>query len=133
MVIKKTFLTILAFFYLFVSMGANVQVHYCMNKFSGWKLGRTKTNSRCGRCGMKTTSQKRGCCKDIHKFIKIEKDQKLAGNFSQQVFQSIVLLPVSTPAHTFYVHIADNNYSFSHGPPPRCLVSAYILHCVFRI
>ena len=35
---KKTIIAIVAFFYLVISSGFTVHIHYCMNKLAGWGL-----------------------------------------------------------------------------------------------
>src|SRR5450432_582129 len=80
---KKVLATILAFVYLSTSMGATIHLHYCMGKLASWGLI-DHESKKCAKCGMvkKTSSAhyiatKMDCCKDEHKLIKTDKDQKL--------------------------------------------------------
>jgi len=80
---KKVLATILAFVYLSTSMGATIHLHYCMGKLASWGLIDHESKN-CAQCGMfkKTSSSqcmaaKMGCCRDEHKQIKTDKDQKL--------------------------------------------------------
>jgi hypothetical protein len=95
---KKVLATILAFIYLSSSMGATIHLHYCMGKLASWGLINHESRN-CTRCGMvKKTSgsqhmaAKMDCCRDEHKQIKTDKDQKLVpfeffkyNNFSQAI------------------------------------------------
>src|SRR5450755_4151392 len=81
---KKVLATILVFIYLSTSMGATIHLHYCMGKLASWGLIDHESKN-CAACGMvkktSTSSQcmsaKMDCCKDEHKQIKTDKDQKL--------------------------------------------------------
>ena len=87
---KKVLATILAFVYLSTSMGATIHLHYCMGKLASWGLIDHESKN-CAKCGMvkKTASSqnmaaKMDCCRDEHKQIKTDKDQKL---FSSEFFK----------------------------------------------
>ncbi len=131
---KKFIVAILAIVYFSSSVGASVNLHYCMGKLADWNLGHTESK-QCDKCGMKKSLKKdKGCCKDEHKFIKNNSDQKTAES-AVQIFQSIaVALPVSfyeipsvgTPS------ITEEN-PVSNAPPPISTVAVYIRNCVFRI
>jgi hypothetical protein len=65
-------------------MGATIHLHYCMGKLISWGLI-DHDSKRCETCGMKkgSTDQEgysanKNCCKDEHKEIKTDKDQKQA-------------------------------------------------------
>jgi hypothetical protein len=80
---KKVLATILAFVYLSSSMGATIHLHYCMGKLASWGLINHESKN-CERCGMvkktaasQSMSAKMDCCRDEHKQIKTDKDQKL--------------------------------------------------------
>jgi hypothetical protein len=81
---KKVLATILAFIYLSSSMGATIHLHYCMGKLASWGLINHESKN-CERCGMvkktaasQSMSAKMDCCRDEHKQIKTDKDQKLS-------------------------------------------------------
>ena len=112
-------------------MGATVHLHYCMNEFVGWSLIQNK-NEECGKCGMKEKDN--GCCKDEHKFIKNNSDQKTA----ESGFQLIKLIAVALPV--YFVEIPTVNFPsvteenpISHALPRSCGVAVYIRNCVFLI
>ena len=80
---KKLLATILAFVYLCTSMGATIHLHYCMGKLASWGLidHESKTCAQCGMIKKIPASQnmtaKMDCCRDEHKQIKTDNDQKL--------------------------------------------------------
>ena len=68
----------MSFLYISTSVGATVQMHYCMGKLAGWKMGIVES-ATCGKCGMQKTSQKKhGCCNDQTKVIQNGGDQQLS-------------------------------------------------------
>ncbi len=131
---KKILAAILAVIYLGTSTGATVHMHYCMGKLADWGLGHNKSKT-CGECGMEKTEEKdNGCCKDEHKFVKNDGDQKIAEAGFQMMQLASVALPVS------FVEIPDNNFSsvteenpISHAPPRSTGVAVYILNRTFLI
>ena len=100
--VKKLFIILLLFFYSAATIGATVNMHYCMNKFAGYSLSNIKKD-KCGKCGMKT-SKKNGCCKDEKKQIKLSSDQQKSNLTSSTHFNY-------TPAviHSFINNIVPNN------------------------
>lgn len=74
---KKFLVTILAIAYLGSSIGATVNLHYCMGKLKSWDLFHT-SKSTCGTCGMEKA--KMGCCHDEQKKLHTAQDQQLTIN-----------------------------------------------------
>ena len=109
-------------------------MHYCMGKLADWGLGHNKSKT-CGECGMEKSEEKdNGCCKDEHKFVKNDGDQKIA----EAGFQMMQLVSIALPASSF--EISDNNIPsvteenpISHAPPRSSSVAAYILNRTFLI
>ncbi len=130
---KKFIVAILAFLYISTSSGATVHMHYCMGKLVNWSLGHSESD-KCDKCGMeKNATKSNGCCKDEHKQMKVEKDQK-----GVESFQMLQLLPcalpvsfIEVPAHDFS-SVTEGN-PFSHAPPRSSTVAVYIRNCFFRI
>ena len=129
---KKFAVTILALVYLTVSIGATVQLHFCMDKLIGWSLT-NKTPEKCGKCGMSKQGHK-GCCHDEQKVIKVTKDQKsnessssFLINNSLQPYQNI------TASNILYLPYGAALNPNSHAPPPGKQVAIFIYNCVFRI
>ncbi len=131
-ILKKFLVTILAFVYLSVSSGATVHLHYCMGKLLSWGLTE-KEDGKCGTCGMQK-AEKKGCCHDEHKELKVEKDQKASESAfkflttsSNAVVVSFIDLPILYPSSI----ILDN--PSTHAPPRLGAVPIFILNCNFRI
>jgi hypothetical protein len=131
---KKIIIAIVAFFYLAVSSGFTVHMHYCMGKLADWDLGHNKSKT-CGKCGMKKSDEKEnGCCKDEHKFIKNVSDQKAA----ETGFQLIKLIALAIPVS--FAEIPSVNFPsvtgeepVCHAPPRSSGVAVYIRNCIFLI
>lgn len=131
---KKVLITILAFVYLTVSSGATINMHYCMGKLMNWDLtNQQNTQSKCGICGMKQ-SDHQGCCKDEHKVLQIDKDQKK----SESAFQSFNINSEAiavTYAELSSIAISSRliGNPVAHAPPRLGMVPIFILNCNFRI
>ena len=139
---KKFLATILAFIYLTTSVGATINMHYCMDKLVAWGLGNEQSKAKaCSYCGMvKSTEDKgclkesKGCCKDEQKMIKLENDQKISEasfKFSHISFETIA--PVFFDHSLAYVSSLTEQYPLTHAPPREETVSLFVLNCVFRI
>lgn len=131
---KKFVVAILAFLYLGTSAGATLHMHYCMGKLADWGLSHSKSKT-CGNCGMEKSEEKdNGCCKDEHKFVKIDNDQKAAESFLINFSLQVIDLPVAyfslpdTP-----VSSVTEKHPVSHAPPRITDVAVYIRNCSFLI
>ena len=137
---KKILATILALVYLFTSIGATVHLHYCMGKLISWGL-LDQNSKECSFCGMpKNTSAghcmavKGGCCKDEHKQVKIDKDQKAtesANKYLSLPFKIVVGNFANLPEHYIASYIAG--YPTTNAPPDLNKVPAFLLNRNFRI
>jgi hypothetical protein len=131
---KKVITAILAVLYLVTSTGATVHMHYCMGKLADWGLGHNKSKT-CAECGMKKSDEKdNGCCKDEHKFVKNDSDQKIAESGFQVMQFTSVALQVSffeTPENNIPSVTEEN--PISHAPPRSIGVAVYILNSTFLI
>ena len=84
---KKVLLILLIVLYSASTIGATINMHYCMNKFAGWSLLSAKKD-KCSKCGM--TGSK--CCKDESKQIKITADQQITdGTFLNPILPLFVV------------------------------------------
>lgn len=131
---KKFLVAILAVLYMGVSTGATLHLHYCMGKLVGWDLGH-KESDACGKCGMKKElSQDNGCCKDEHKQIKLDNDQKAIESAIQLMHGSgaVLLTGYGVLPETHPVALAVIN-PVGHSPPRSSSVAIFVLHRVFRI
>jgi hypothetical protein len=136
---KKALVTILAFVYLTSSMGATIHLHYCMGKLASWSLIDHESKN-CAQCGMvkKTSSQwmaaKMDCCRDEHKQIKTDKDQKLSpseffkyNNLTQAITLHELVMPgikAFSPAIT---------YPNTNAPPLLGDLPLFVLYRNFRL
>jgi hypothetical protein len=133
--VKKAFVAILALIYLGSSTGATLHMHYCQGKLVEAGLWHDK-ESKCGGCGMeKETATKKGCCKDEHKQIKLEKDQKSAEQPILFMAQSAIAI---TPIQYFSIqdHPVENittSFPVSNAPPRWKEVTIYLANRNFRI
>ncbi len=128
---KKFLATILALVYLTVSSGATVNLHYCMDKLMSWDLSH-KSEGKCGTCGMEKAGHK-GCCKDVHKVIQVEKDQKVSESAFQFLTISSDAVAVYTDLPLIYPSSTVIENPTAHAPPRLGAVPIFILNCNFRI
>jgi len=131
---KKFIVAILAILYISTSTGATLHLHYCMGKLVEWGFLHNK-EEKCSKCGMKKSGKSdKGCCRDEHKQIKLEKDQKTP----ESAFQMIQGAPVTVPASFIempspYFPLLTAVNPISHSPPRSCGIAVYIRNCVFLI
>lgn len=129
---KKFIVAILAILYLSTSMGATIQLHYCMGRLVDWGMARND-NSKCSNCGMEKKGHK-GCCKDEYKLIKNENDQKISESFTQLSKITSEIAQINFPdysiklANAFAIEFPKTN-----SPPRSCQTPINILNCVFLI
>lgn len=129
---KRLLVTILALLYLGTSTGATIHLHYCMGKLVAMNLWHSEAG-KCSNCGMKKNKAcSKKCCKDEHKLVKLEKDQRKATEDSFKSAYVIAEKPV-----TFidfpqpYIASVINDHPVSHAPPLSIL--RHILYCSLRI
>ena len=131
---KKVIIAILAIVYMGTATGATIHMHYCMGKLVSMGLLPGK-DDQCDKCGMKKSEGKyNGCCKDEHKQIKIDKDQKT----TETLVHTMQAIAVEMPAA--FVEIPFNNFSslteknpYGNAPPRSASVALYVRNCVFLI
>ena len=131
---KKVLVSIFALFYLAISCGFTVQVHYCMDKLSGWELSlMNEKRPSCDRCGMRMDMDN-NCCKDEQKVVKFTSDQK--SNQQQNfVFQPVALVQ-NLPETNFssIIEVLPVNISGTiHQKPPGLSLPLFVRHQNFRI
>ena len=129
---KKFFVAIIAILYLSTSIGATLQLHYCMGRLVEWNF-RHENNSTCSKCGMeKKPESTKGCCKDEYKQIKIDKDQKPSQNDIQLNVAVVALAPTDFNYLVFSSSFSSARFTRINAPP-TCNTSLNLLNCVFRI
>jgi hypothetical protein len=131
---KKFIVCILAILYMGSSTGATVHMHYCMGKLVEQGLWHGKAK-KCSKCGAKADSScKKKCCKDEHKLVKLDKDQKTTAS----AFQLLAFTSLVTPVNFIELPQAQvssltQEFPVNNAPPRSCKVQSYILLCTFRI
>lgn len=131
---KRFFAFILLLVYSVTSIGATVQLHYCMGKLSGWSLALTDLHSKeCSKCGMEKMHSDKGCCHDENKLLKIQDDQR-----ANYVSLEILKLPVAAPIiadHSIAYLVSQKNELLPKGNAPPVIgdPDLCIRNCVFRI
>jgi hypothetical protein len=138
--VKKVLVTILAFVYLSSSMGATIHLHYCMGKLASWGLINHESD-KCAQCGMikktadsQSITAKTNCCRDEHKQIKTDKDQKLSPSEFFKHYNLSQVIAVNKPGlvstKAFSISIA---YPNTNAPPLFGNLPQFILYRNFRI
>ena len=131
---KKFLVSIFAIFYLAISSGFTVQVHYCMDKLSGWELSIiNEEQPSCERCGMHMDDEN-DCCKDEQQVVKFESDQKITQQ-QNLVFQSLAVVQIS-PETNFSTASLISMVSlpeFIQQKPPILSMPLFLRHQNFRI
>ena len=122
------------FVYGITTVGATVHLHFCMDKFIGWDLSQTETIT-CGKCGMKESKTKKGCCKDEVKQLKINTDHQKssAAVFIKVLSNSIIY---SYPSFFTFTNIVFNETQsgLHYYPPPLPPIQKLtVLYCTYRI
>lgn len=129
---KKFLVFILSILYITTSSGATLHMHYCMGKLVELSLSK-KEDRKCDNCGM-IKKASNDCCKDEHKEVKGEKDQKLVNVSVNQILLPGEALNASyTDLPDVYVPSAILENPSSNAPPRSSKVNYYILNCIFRI
>lgn len=113
MLVKKITVILLLVLYSASTIGATINMHYCMNKFAGFSFKEIKKD-KCPICGMKNT----GCCKDEKKQIKINLDQQKADLQFSIHFQPVVVNnTLQFEQFSNYVHFKNQGWINLHAPP----------------
>lgn len=132
---KKTLLSILAALYITASGGAVVHLHYCMDKLVGWALWHNDNGrDKCSKCGMDKGAKSKGCCKDEHKLVKINKDHKNDNNSYKlnQPVKNVFSCHIISETHLLANSLFERRPQ-SLAPPLTCLNDTYLLNRNFRI
>ncbi|MHA4845176.1 HYC_CC_PP family protein [Flavitalea antarctica] len=132
---KKFLVFILAVLYIGSSTGATIHIHYCMGKLVNMSLN--SESKKCPKCPSKekSSSCSKECCKDLHKTLKLEKDQKLAEMGSKLINGNTYT--VSSFYNSDHMSLAVSAIPYAHpyikGPPAGSIVQPYILYRNFRV
>lgn len=127
---KKLLVSIIAVFYLGTSVGATVNLHYCMGHFVNWDFSDKKDHA-CKKCGMEK-SKKNGCCQDEYKLLQVDKNQKAENSYKLSQ-PPAVLVSTVYPVFQPVTHPSISEEQPVSNAPPRSEVPVHIRFCVFRI
>ncbi len=123
----------MAFFYLTVSSGMVMNVHYCMGKFSSVTFGHEQDHNdgACDKCGMVKTENH--CCKDEVTKVKLS-DSHQFSSFAFELAGVSAILPEKT------IVLSDPEQGVSPvplnvytSPPPNTLNKVYLAVQTFLI
>ncbi len=115
--------------YGFTSLGATLNLHYCMDEFVGWSL-LDKNDDACGKCGMESKDE--GCCKDEHKQLQLKADyQKSSASDYNRLATPVTATPLSL--YAFEVDSLRHEVAISKAPPGIREKRLYLLYSVFII
>jgi len=131
---KKLLTLILAILYMGSSTGATFHMHYCMGKLVEVKLWH-KEAQKCSKCGAEPKSAcAKKCCKDEHKTVKLEKDQRTAENVLPFIQLPAIFIPVTyCESPELYTLSLQEEFPVTNAPPRSSKVHTHILNCTFRI
>jgi hypothetical protein len=131
--VKKAIAIFFLVVYGFTSIGATLHDHYCMDEYVGTTMWKVE-NAKCGKCGMKETANKKGCCKDEQKEFKIKTDHQKA-NVAEYV--KVLFTPVLLSEYLDYkiaiptiIKLCYSNY---HPPPDIGIQNLQVLYCTYLI
>jgi hypothetical protein len=127
---KKLLVSIIAVFYLGTSVGATVNLHYCMGHFVNWDFSHEKDHT-CKKCGMDKT-KKNGCCEDKYKVLQLEKSQKAESSYKLAQPPAIAVTTSYLEFYPDFFTSVSEERPVSNAPP-RSGVPVHIRLCVFRI
>lgn len=131
---KKLLTLILAVLYVGTSTGATLHMHYCMGELVDVALWHDEARP-CSKCASAPGDAcSKDCCKDVHKTVKLEKDQKRV-EFAF-AFLHWDVAATALPAcfsHTVRPILQDRVVPVGHAPLRSQKVLTHVLHCTFRI
>ena len=128
---KKILSTITVFFYLAMSCGIMINLHYCMGRVQSVDFYAAEKKT-CGKCGM-PLDKSHGCCKDEVKIFKLQSDQnKASASYSIKNIDLPAIVPSDFIAASFY-NIDKSLHYYDHSPPLLAEQGIYLQNCVFRI
>jgi hypothetical protein len=124
LMLKKVLISIIAVFYLVVTTGLVMNIHYCMGKISSVTFSHEKDHDdgTCSKCGMSKTGNH--CCKDDVKTVKLN-DSHQASAFAFE----LASISATTPEHLTLLHESEQGLSAipstDYFSPPKPLNKLY--------
>jgi len=115
--VKEPSNLILAILYLYFTIGAKVNQHYCMGELVGASLFDLKSKE-CGKCGMKKHSEaSKDCCKDVSIVVKTGDSHTFSQTVYDFNFLSIIPNAPSILWGTKIFKEEDAKLYRAHSPP----------------
>lgn len=132
---KKVLISILSLTYLVATCGVGMNLHYCCDKLAKVDLSFTADPVNTGvSCDMQSVYQGKGCCRDVHKELKITLAQHTG---SEVAFVSTlgftVALPTSSQTLTRDITKVAQERFLPHGPPGSERSPVYLRNCSLLI
>ena len=129
---KKFILTILAIFYLGVSSGATVHLHFCMGKLIDWSILPDEADE-CSNCGMEKGNSA-DCCKEQEHKITVKDSPKASAIVYYFNTLGLNIPPtVYSDTRILYGDSLALKGVYSDSPPRTQAISVFIRNCTFRI
>ncbi len=127
---KKSFIILFSFFYLTITSGITMNLHYCGGKLKTVSFFNKDVEKGC--CGSKKKSK--GCCKDKKSFHKVKGNQKSSSSVTLK-HNSFELYIALIPTQTSYPHngVIENTTVNYHAPPVIYDNPLYLKHRVLLI
>lgn len=129
---KKVLVSIVAIYYLAVSCGVVINMHYCMDSLASSSFYLSQ-GDKCGRCGMEI-HRSGGCCRDEVQIVKLDEAQQKSSYVSFEI--TPLALPVMVPSEyitaAIQVQPLDRHFH-NHSPPLLSAQDTYLQNNVFRI
>ncbi len=129
---KRAFIAILSLFYLLVTSGFVINIHYCMGEIAAIGVGADKTDV-CGGCGMEEKDY--GCCHTDEQHYKVDDAHQAASQFFAQM-QEPAIVPVTSFYESFVPLLNAERIAIDqqyHSPPDPRLNEVFLHNCHFRI
>lgn len=123
---KKLFTILFTVFYLLVSAGILVNIHYCHGQIANIKVFSDKENCCCS-----TNMEDTGCCINVTILLQIDDDQQASHNITLPNNQtySAVLKSLHLLKDNSFI-ITEDQFWLIDIPPPEN-IPIYILNCSF--
>jgi hypothetical protein len=119
---KKAIAIILSSFYLLLSIGATVDVHYCGGKVSSVKVYASSHDCCCAKV---SKSEMMDCCKDESTLVQLDGEQFQPSNSTIEVDFITLLSSINNNFQCIELSHDENEFE-THNLPPPSNVRKYI-------
>ena len=124
---KKVIVFILAFFYLGLTTGLAVNIHYCMGKIAGVDFNKIE-DQEC-----KTCKTKMPCCGHFYQLVKVSDEHNQVPADNEIKASEIQLHTFNNLVAQLTITVPQQQVFDSKSPPLLHLPDIYLQNCVFRI